>query len=231
MYRAFNDEGRYHRFDLNMPTKLLRRDGEDYLLDSPITRTGIFVAERVGYALKVNKTLPDVIYTSPSLRCIQTATAVSRGMGRPDIQLRIEPGLSQKTWLHDRIPLFMSPNELEEQGFNIDTSYVPILRRHGLCEKGETMKSYSYRVHRTLGQILRRRENARTDQTVLLVGHATTVDLAAGYFMDRIGTKNNYKRFVPYCAFVSFERRYDGWMRTNMLPPMTYNGFCSQLDF
>uniref|UniRef100_A0A914D0Z0 Uncharacterized protein n=1 Tax=Acrobeloides nanus TaxID=290746 RepID=A0A914D0Z0_9BILA len=93
------------------------------------------------------------------------------------------------------------------------------------------MRSYNYRVHRTLGQILRRRENARTAQTVLLVGHATTVDLAAGYFMDRIGTKHNYKRCVPYCAFVSFERLYDGWMRTNMLPPMTYNGFCSQPDF
>lgn len=235
MYRSFDRNGNYKRFDLNMPVEIPARVIENFHLDSPITNTGMFVSNRIGFGLKVNKCVPDIIYSSPSLRCIQSAKGIMLGMGQPHLKIRIEPGLFENTWAHDRLPTFMTPDELDFLELDVDFDYKPYFDINKLCEKCEKMASYNHRVHSTLSKILSKREEIGKDPIILIVAHASTVDLVTGYFKNRIAAANDYadsvSTKVPYCAFVSFEKHPECWRRTNVLPSINYAGFSSEPDF
>ncbi|TPP57671.1 putative suppressor of t-cell receptor signaling 1 protein [Fasciola gigantica] len=81
--RYFDKKGVYRRLNLNLPTWLPpRADYLDYVLDSPITQVGLFVAAETGRALAEAGVQFTVCYSSPSLRCVQTACELLRAMGR-----------------------------------------------------------------------------------------------------------------------------------------------------
>lgn len=75
--------GVYRRSNLNLPAWLPpRADYLDYVLDSPITQVGLFVSAETGRALAEAGVQFTVCYSSPSLRCVQTACELLRAMGR-----------------------------------------------------------------------------------------------------------------------------------------------------
>lgn len=75
MKRAWNFEGVYKPYDLNMPWYLAERtNNEDYARDSPLTEVGYFEAQSVGRSLRAKNISVDEIYCSPAFRCVQTAT-------------------------------------------------------------------------------------------------------------------------------------------------------------
>ena len=83
-----------------MPAGVPKRHGspETFFKDSPITSSGETVARFLGEALgDANQTLSHV-YCSPSLRCVQTANGILKGLGVHDkAAITIEPGLFE--WL------------------------------------------------------------------------------------------------------------------------------------
>lgn len=79
--QAFDRNGKYRRINLNMPTDLpFRPSKREFLGDSPLTEIGQFQARLTGEALGYEGYKIHYCYTSPALRCIQTATQILAGI-------------------------------------------------------------------------------------------------------------------------------------------------------
>ena len=66
--------------------------------DPPLTALGLQQAAAMGQALRGHRL--DAIFTSPFLRCMQTATAIAAAIGPGAPLIRVEPGLGE--WLFNR---------------------------------------------------------------------------------------------------------------------------------
>ncbi|RCN33963.1 hypothetical protein ANCCAN_20198 [Ancylostoma caninum] len=67
----------YRPYDLNMPMMLpIKRSLQAYQGDPPITNTGDILARIIARGMFSGGYVPDIIYASPALRCIQTANAM-----------------------------------------------------------------------------------------------------------------------------------------------------------
>lgn len=79
--QAFDRNGKYRRVNLNMPTDLPYRPSKrEFIGDSPLTEIGQFQARLTGEALGYEGYKIHYCYTSPALRCIQTATQILAGI-------------------------------------------------------------------------------------------------------------------------------------------------------
>lgn len=78
--QAFDKAGKYRRTNLNMPANLpIRNSKRDFIGDSPLTEVGRFQARLTGEALGEECYRIHYCYTSPALRCIQTAQQILQG--------------------------------------------------------------------------------------------------------------------------------------------------------
>lgn len=78
--KAFDQNGKYQRINLNLPNRLpFRADRKDFIGDSPITEIGKFQARLTGNALDIGGYKVNYCYASPALRCIQTAHQILKG--------------------------------------------------------------------------------------------------------------------------------------------------------
>ncbi|XP_019381019.1 PREDICTED: ubiquitin-associated and SH3 domain-containing protein A [Gavialis gangeticus] len=171
-------DGKYQRVDLNFPTSLpKRKDGiKNYEYDPPLSYCGIFQSRLVGEALLEKEVAVSSIYSSPALRCIQTAHHVLQGLKlEKRIKIRLEPGLFEWTkWEASKIiPTFMTPKELTEAMYNIDTSYrcnIPVAS----LVPSESYEEYVSRCSAVIRQIV----DAYTSEagTILIVGHGSSLD-------------------------------------------------------
>ena len=60
-----------------------------YVIDVPLTNRGRLHAYRTGKTLLANGYAADLCYTSPSLRCVQSADKILSGMGRKHITMQL----------------------------------------------------------------------------------------------------------------------------------------------
>uniref|UniRef100_A0A673K2X7 Ubiquitin associated and SH3 domain containing Bb n=1 Tax=Sinocyclocheilus rhinocerous TaxID=307959 RepID=A0A673K2X7_9TELE len=123
-----DSKGRYVRSNLNMPAALPAWGGahRDYEMDTPITVVGATQSKIVGEALLESNTTIDFVYCSPSLRCVQTAHEILRGMQQDGrISIRVEPGLFEWTkWVTGTsLPTWIPPTDLAAANLNVDTTY------------------------------------------------------------------------------------------------------------
>jgi len=119
--------------------------------DPPLTEHGGRQATATGEHLRELGERVDHIYTSPFLRCVQTAALISKQLG--GLPLRVEPGLCE--WLNgdwydandNPIDAGMRADELkhvvEREGLRIDSSYRPIWDSE--CRAGRTDQSCAFR--------------------------------------------------------------------------------------
>ncbi|KAG8568204.1 hypothetical protein GDO81_013916 [Engystomops pustulosus] len=126
--QCFDAKGRYIRTNLNMPPSLPQRSGgyRDYEKDAPITVFGCTQAKLVGEALLESNTAVDFVYCSPSLRCVQTAHNILKGLKQDNkSKIRIEPGLFEWTkWVSGTtLPAWLTPAELASANLSVDTTY------------------------------------------------------------------------------------------------------------
>lgn len=145
--------GNYRRINLNMPMTLPRRRNpfRDFIGDSPITEIGASQARLTGEALAANDCFAQYCYSSPSLRCIQTAHNILQGMGLEGrVKIRIEPGLFEFLgWYERGLPAFFNPSEMivhedeETNLFHIDKNYRPIISLDKLSRDEKYLDYYN----------------------------------------------------------------------------------------
>uniref|UniRef100_A0A915PNW7 Uncharacterized protein n=1 Tax=Setaria digitata TaxID=48799 RepID=A0A915PNW7_9BILA len=174
MKQAFDANGRYRPFDLNLPRNLpKRKDGfEMFASDTPLTEMGYLQSKLTGRAFRDHGVKVDHVYCSAALRCVQTAVGIIKGMDSRTLRINVEPGLYEwMRWCRNGIPSWMTPEELSHLGYPINTYYIPLLKPIDLCPN-ETLNDFYERSFSLVRKIL----SIHGEGTVLLVAHGPSVD-------------------------------------------------------
>ncbi|OWK52144.1 Ubiquitin-associated and SH3 domain-containing protein B [Lonchura striata] len=218
--------GRYMRSNLNMPHNLPQRSGgfRDYEKDAPITVLGCTQARLVGEALLETNTIVDYIYSSPSLRCVQTAHNILRGMQQENkLKIRVEPGLFEWTkWVSgSSLPAWIPPADLAAATLSVDTTYRPHIpvSKLAVSESYDTYISRSFQVTKEIiGECKGKGNN------ILIVAHASSLE-ACTCQLQGLSPQNSKDfvqmvRKIPYLGFCSCEELGDTgvWQLTD--PPI-----------
>ncbi|CAF1555575.1 unnamed protein product [Adineta ricciae] len=233
---AFDKSGKYHRINLNMPMTLPRRRNpfRDFVGDSPITEIGASQARLTGEALAANDSLAQYCYSSPALRCIQTAHYILQGMGIEDrVKIRVEPGLFEFLgWYERGLPSFFTTSDMnihedeEINLFNIDKNYRPIIPLEKLSRDEKAIDYYN-RSFKVTQQITDRHK--LTGANIFFIGHAATLEVCTRQLCLLIPRSyadfNGVIRKVPYLGLQLCERNpSDGqWaLKAPPIPPLQH---------
>ncbi|XP_062982655.1 ubiquitin-associated and SH3 domain-containing protein A [Elgaria multicarinata webbii] len=175
--QCFGADGKYYRADLNFPSSLPNRKEsiKDYECDPPLSCCGVFQSRLIGEALLENEVMVSCLYSSPALRCIQTAQHVLEGLQlEQKVKIRIEPGLFEWTkWeTNPTVPSFMTWRELAELNYSVDTTHKCTLPLSCL-NPSEGYEDYINRCSASVKQIV---GSCATEGTILIVGHGSSLD-------------------------------------------------------
>ena len=167
--------GTYRRINLNLPKRLVtRKDLKDFLFDPPITELGLHQCRMMGEELAAQGIQIDHVYSSPALRCVQTADQILQGLQRREqVPIRLEPCLFEFLKWYPVIPVkwpFMDAQELTQNGYHIEKSYQPFYPIESL-RKDEDELMYYNRSHFITTSILKNHQLDRGN--VLIVGHVS----------------------------------------------------------
>ncbi|KAK5647604.1 hypothetical protein RI129_002496 [Pyrocoelia pectoralis] len=224
---CFDQNGSYVRKDLNMPHIIPNRKmgPKGYSKDTPLTQIGIHQALLTGEALKNANVVIDHVYSSPSFRCVQTCDAVLRGLGKKDeLKINLEPGLFEwLVWYPESVPNWITPEELAEAGYNIDSTYKPVISQTELANTHETCEEFYMRSAYVSKQVL----SLKTTGNVLFVAHACSLDVCSREMIGgcpRSSTEmTKLLSKVPYCGLVTVAKGEDKWEMVDApCPPLTH---------
>ncbi|XP_065183653.1 ecdysteroid-phosphate phosphatase-like [Sycon ciliatum] len=223
---SFDKDNSYHRRNLNMPkTVPIRKGGAaSFKGDTPITEVGMVQARLTGEAMSEQEIPINHIYSSPALRCVQTADAILKGMGETKRKIRIEHGLFEwLAWCRDGIPTFMTAEEMAASGLQVDTSYKAIMHISQMNAK-EKPEDYYRRSHKVTQQLLSKGREEGGGHT-LLIGHAGTLDACSRQMTGSVPRSaqelTSLVQKVPYCGVAAMEENGSGAQATWQLvcPP------------
>lgn len=199
---AFDAKGTYTRFHPQLPESLPFR-GTDFVHfsdDTPITERGFSRAVTAGELFRTHEVDIDFVYSSPSLRCVQTAQGILKGLNGKEHQIRIEPGLFQ--WMHwckNGVPQWITADELAAAGFSIDTSYSPIDNARNF-DLDETLADYYNRSFALMKNILKEHDKGK----ILLVAHAGSLDtLTRQLCGGRPLSRDSFSQFLHKTSYLS----------------------------
>ncbi|XP_057360883.1 ubiquitin-associated and SH3 domain-containing protein A isoform X1 [Manis pentadactyla] len=123
LQQCLTPDGKYYRPDLNFPCSLPRRRSgfKDFENDPPLSSCGIFQSRMAGEALLDSGVSITSVFTSPALRCVQTAKHILEELKlEKKVKIRVEPGIFEWTrWEASKsIPNLLTPEELKEADFH-----------------------------------------------------------------------------------------------------------------
>ncbi|KAL7669362.1 hypothetical protein ACOME3_010022 [Neoechinorhynchus agilis] len=225
---VFDKDGHYRRLNLNLPRKIpVRKSVRDFLFDPPLTELGLIQSKIIGEELLNSGSKIDSCYSSPALRCVQTASMILEGFQRKDINIRIEPCLFEFLKWHPVMPMsnpFMSIEELKRNGYNVDIAYRPVYPLESL-RKDEDESMFYTRSHAVMLQIIRNHEPRKNH--ILIVGHAPTLEVTTRQLLGsapRIKDLKLLVRQIPYLSLQTIERQQDNqWkLKKPPIPPLKH---------
>ncbi|KFU84125.1 Ubiquitin-associated and SH3 domain-containing protein A [Chaetura pelagica] len=178
LQQCLTSDGKYYRADLNFPSTLPKRKDsvKQFEYDPPLSCCGIFQSRLIGEALLDQEVTVSYVYSSPALRCVQTAQHLLQGLKLDQkVKIRVEPGLFDWTkWEASRvIPDFMTVTELVEASYKIDTSYRGNFPLSSLVPS-ESYEEYISRSSAVIQQIITACPS-KGKGVILIVGHGSSL--------------------------------------------------------
>ncbi|UJR27681.1 hypothetical protein I4U23_008959 [Adineta vaga] len=195
--QAFDRDGNFCRFSPILPETLpFRASIRDFDLDPPLTYKGLKDAFHTGTVLKDKAIHITYCYSSPALRCVQTASKILEGLQLHNkLKIRIEPGLFECTGWYTAsetsnvltMPRFMTKKELLENKYSIDKHYHEQMTIAEVSQF-ETELEFYQRSHAVTASILKMHEAEYISQIqqgqltqqyhlhVLFIAHAPSLE-------------------------------------------------------
>uniref|UniRef100_A0A914QEA8 Uncharacterized protein n=1 Tax=Panagrolaimus davidi TaxID=227884 RepID=A0A914QEA8_9BILA len=235
----FTDSEEYLPTDLNQPIEMLKRSGgiEDYIDDSPITEIGDLTSECLGRSFGLHGIWPlQKVYSSPSLRCIQSAAAFIKGLNK-NMKLCVEPGLFDWTKWYKKIPKFLSIDELVKAGYSIDTEYIPFKKVDELEEiiGQETIDEFYSRIRACISAITS--TSTSKPERIAIITHSTSIDASIKALRKcppRLITETNMTQMgmhYPYSTTVMLAKDHHNWSFVYQpIAPFSYLGISNKPD-
>ncbi|CAF1293844.1 unnamed protein product [Rotaria magnacalcarata] len=219
--------GVYRRINLNLPKKMVKRkDLKDFLFDPPLTELGLHECKIIGEELAAQGIKIDHVYSSPALRCVQTADKILEGLQMRDkISIRIEPCVFEFLKWYPIVPVkwpFLDLDELNQNGYNVDRSYKPFYPIESLRKDEDELMFYT-RSHYITTSILKKHEN--DGGNLLIVGHAPTIEVCTRQLTGGQPRINDLKFLVlrvPYLSMHCVAKQIDGTWKAAK-PPILPN--------
>lgn len=211
---CFDKNGNYKRKDMNMPAKILPKKNvpAGYIRDGPLTNMGIQEARLIGEYFKENGIRLDYIFASPAYRCLETARHLLLEMNSLETVINIEPGLFEWMGWYSALPEFFSPSEFMENGYNINTSYQPIIPLESLkLSIKESIDDYYDRGNKISSALTSVHQNGN----ILLICHGGSLDVLSRKLVGRSSrSKDDADRVmanVPYCSLLGLVKTNENW--------------------
>ncbi|KAK2506760.1 hypothetical protein MC885_015046 [Smutsia gigantea] len=184
LQQCFTPDGKYYRPDLNFPRSLPRRRNgiKDFENDPPLSSCGIFQSRMAGEALLDSGVSITSVFTSPALRCVQTAKHILEELKlEKKVKIRVEPGIFEWTrWEASKIiPNLLTPEELREAEFHVSTDYRHAILTLPAIPLASLMPAESYEeyVDRCAVSAVRMVSTCPQDLgVILIVGHGSALD-------------------------------------------------------
>ncbi|XP_061048819.1 ubiquitin-associated and SH3 domain-containing protein A isoform X1 [Eubalaena glacialis] len=178
LQQCSTSDGKYYRPDLNFPRSLPRRSRgiKDFENDPPLSSCGIFQSRMAGEALLDSGIRITSVFTSPALRCVQTAKHILEELKlEKKIKIRVEPGIFEWTkWEAGKTtPTLMTLEELREADFHVSMDYRPAFPLPSLLP-AERYEDYLHRCAVSMEQIVSTRP--QDVGVILVVGHGSALD-------------------------------------------------------
>ncbi|EFO19651.1 hypothetical protein LOAG_08841, partial [Loa loa] len=231
---AFQNHNKLAKMDKNQAIVTVTRCGgsESYVDDPPLTQIGRGSAELVGRSLSERNFHIHTIYTSPSLRCLQTAIAIISTLNyREPLRLRIEPALYEPLSFVGKVPKFLNLQDLRANGYMFDEDYVPVMSVNDLkssIERELRPSDIQMRVKKVVNRILSGRKQ---EGGILIISHAPMLDALYRIMMNRtdmprtMGDMQRLIHYYPRCSMTILQ--YDPltkiWEnRQDIISPLTY---------
>ncbi len=228
---SFDSDGSYHRRNLNMPKEIPKRKGgaSEFLKDSPITEGGLFQAKLTGEGMREQGIRISHVYSSPALRCVQTANAILQGLQNPTTKIKIENGLFEwLAWCRGGFPTFMTPVELGKCGMAVDSSYLSQVALQDL-KHNETHLEFYKRMYNITRLILRTAGPGCGN--IMFVGHAATLEACTRQLIGATPRSaqelTKIVQKIPYCGLCVCQESEFGKNSTwdyidPPIPPLTH---------
>ncbi|KAK0058837.1 protein UBASH3A [Biomphalaria pfeifferi] len=200
--RCFDAKNVYTRFNLNCPKQMIpRANCKDFIKDCPLTVIGREQARLTGEALRETGQSISYIYCSPALRCVETAQEIMTAYGS-HVKMCIEPSLFEWLgWYKPILPIFMTPEELEVNGFAVDSSYTPYVQFESI-PMTESVGEYYRRSHSFVNSVLKKHKVAGGN--ILLVAHSGSLDACTRQLRGKaVRNQEEFRNIVkgcPYCC-------------------------------
>ncbi|VDO26975.1 unnamed protein product [Brugia timori] len=231
---AFLNHNKLAKMDTSQAIVTVTRSGgfESYVDDPPLTQIGRADAELVGRSLSARNFHVHTIYTSPSLRCLQTAIAIMSTLNcRKPLRLRIEPALYEPLSFIGKVPQFLSRRDLQANGYVCDEHYVPVMSVNDLkssLEQELRPSDIQMRVEKAVNRIL---SGGKQEGDILVVSHAPMLDALYRIVMNRtdmprtMGDIQRLIHYYPHCSMTILQynplaKRWEN--RQDIMPPLTY---------
>ncbi|CAJ0945093.1 unnamed protein product, partial [Mesorhabditis belari] len=226
MKRAFDSNGRYTPFDVNLPRIVpKRKDGwQKFAMDTPLTEMGYLQSKLTGRSLRDKNLRFEHVFCSSALRCVQTAVGIMKGLGDGKAQINIEPGLYEwMQWCRMGRPSWMSPQELSKLGYPVNTQYTPIQRDDALRME-ENLYNYYERSFQIVQEIIRKCPTGN----ILIVGHGASLETLTRQLCGS-EPRNNEDFFyllhnTPYLSSIQVAEHKGRWsLAGSPIPPLTHS--------
>ena len=143
--------------------------------NTSLTLDGLWGSKNIPNKLIERQANPDIIYSSPYLRCLQTIQPLKKY--QPNVKIRVDNCLSEWVLPEDRIDITVPRllTEIENEQYQIDLNYQPVLEVSRIPET-ENVKHLMNRVKIFLDYLINTYSQDTSVQKILIVTHLSVIN-------------------------------------------------------